>query len=192
MRKTLVIFLLIGALLLSGCASEPAPLPSIPGWQEDWVRMGPLLGIAPLAEFSLDDYEDSQAVKGIYYATWVMGQAKEDSDDGVKAYDAQIYVMLKQCPSAEEAKTEIDTWSGWEKEAYQTGRAETLTCGNQAFQVLPLEKNLEDNPYSHGIAAFAVRGSWAVSVELLCREDFDGDPQRILNDFLSCFHYSEE
>lgn len=194
MRKNWVAVLLTAALLLTGCASGSEPLPSIPGWDGEGVRMGPLLGVAPLESFTLDDYEDSQAVKGIYYATWVSGEAHDhptEKAEDARIYDAQIYVLLKKCEDPEAAKTELDTWTGWEKDAYKTGETQTLTCAGQSFDVFSLEESITENPYHRGLAAFALHDSWAISVELLYLESFTGDPQTVLNDFLSGFHYGE-
>lgn len=190
MRTKTVILLLIMALLLSGCGSGGEELPEIPGWEESWVRVGPLLGVAPLEGFTLDDYEDSQAVKGIYYATWVSGVPVEEEND-VKVYDVQIYLLMKRCDDTGEAKAEIETWIGWEKESYQTGALQIANIASQEFQLYPLEKTLNENHYSGGMAAFGVRDNWAISVELLQRADFEGDCPKLLEDFLSGFHYSD-
>ncbi len=190
MRKNMIILLLTVALMLSGCGSGGEDFPEIPGWEDSWVRVGPLLGVAPLEGFTLDDYEDSQAVKGIYYATWVSGVPVEE-ENNVKVYEAQIYLLMKKCDDSEEATTEIETWIGWEKEAYQTGAREIADISSQEFRLYPLEETRNENHYSGGMAAFAVRGSWAVSVELLFRENHEADVRQIMEDYLSCFRYCD-
>ena len=42
-----------------------------------------------------------------------------------------------------------------------------------------------------GAAALAVRGNYAMSVELMCRDAFEGDPRELLAGFLSGIHYND-
>lgn len=190
--KRIWIFALLMALALTGCARPNAELP--PDWDESWVRVADYVAVEPLDGFELNESNDMLSVSGLYYAAWAAGEGQDfvnaDGNEAV-VYDAQIYVLLGECRSGAAAEESVSGWIAREKQSYETKETETMTFGGQAFEVLPLVSGSESNPYTHGTAAFGVRNEWAVSVELLCSEGFDGDPQDILGQFLSGFHYAE-
>ena len=178
-------------VLLTGCAPS-GPTNEELGWDEDWVRVGTLLGVEPMAGFDLNENIDAMGVYGLYYATWTAGEARDHTNaDGEKAqiFDAQIYVLLQQNKDGDEARAALDDWMALEKKSYQTGETLTETCAGQEFDLLPLLRGGEDNPYTHGAAAFGARDGWAISVELLCQDSFEGDAQACLIRFLSGLHY---
>ena len=78
-----------------------------------------------------------------------------------------------------------------EGQNYTLGDRRELDAAGQSFAFYPLLSGREGNPYTHGAAAFAVRDGLAISAELLCTEDFTGDPQAILEQFLNGIHYGE-
>ena len=193
--KRAISLALLAALLLTGCAAQTGPTNEELGWDRDWARVSALLGVEPMDGFALSENKDVMGVYGLYYATWTAGEAQDYTNaDGEKAqiYDAQIYVLLQQNKNADETRTALDDWMALEKKSYQTGEALTETYAGQEFDLLPLLQAGESNPYTHGAAAFAARGDWAISVELLCRDSFQGDPQACLTEFLSGLHYSDE
>ena len=193
--KRVISLALLAVLLLSGCAAQTGPTNEELGWDKDWVRVGVLLGVEPVDGFTLSENKDVMGIYGLYYATWTAGEAQDyvnaDGDEA-QLYDAQIYVLLQQNKSADEAKTSLEDWIGREREAYQTGEMRIETYAGQEFNLLPLLQAGEDNPYTHGAAAFAARGGWTISVELLCQDSFEGDAQTCLVRFLSGFHYIDE
>ena len=194
MRRILLLALL-AALLLTGCAAQTGPTKEELGWDKDWARVGVLLGVEPMDGFTLNENKDVMGIYGLYYATWTAGEAQDYTNaDGEESqlYDAQIYVLLQQSKSADEARASVEDWIALEKKSYQTGEALTETRAGQEFDLIPLLQSGEGNPYTHGAAAFGARGDWAISVELLCRDSFQGDPQTCLTAFLSGFHYSDE
>lgn len=186
---------LLAALLLTGCAAQTGPTNEELGWDKDWARVGALLGVEPMDGFALSENKDAMGVYGLYYATWTAGAAQDYTNadgDEAQIYDAQIYVLLQQSKNADEAQSALDDWMALEKNSYQTGEPLTETCAGQRFDLLPLLQSGESNPYTHGAAAFAARGDWAISVELLCQDSFEDDVQACLTKFLSGFHYSDE
>jgi len=191
--KRLWLFALAAVLALSGCAgSDEDPHPD---WDESWVRIAEYVGVEPLEGFALNESNDALFMSGLYYAAWTAGDGRDFvNSDGGKAtvYDAQIYVLLEECRGPEAAQEAVGTWIAREKQSFQTADAFTRSFGAQDFQILPLVSGSEDNPYPRGAAAFAVRNEWAISVELVCSDRFEGDSQTILGQFLSGFHYSEE
>ena len=186
---------LLAALLLTGCAAQTGPTNAELGWDEDWVRVGVLMGVEPMDAFTLSENIDAMGVYGLYYATWTAGQARDYTNadgDEAQLFDAQIYVLLQQSGSADEARASVEDWMARERESYETGEALTEPHAGQDFELLPLLRGGEDNPYTHGAAAFGVRGDWAICVELLCQDSFAPDARICLASFLSGFHYSDE
>lgn len=189
--KRIWIFALLAALMLTGCSSAEQDLP--PGWDENWVLIADYIGVEPLDGFTLNESNDLLSVSGLYYATWTSGDGQDFVNaDGKEAivYNAQIYVLLEECRSADAAKKAVETWITREKQSYETGDADAKSLGGQDFEVLPLISGSERNPYTHGTAAFAARDEWAISVELVCADNFEENSQEILDQFLAGFHYS--
>lgn len=189
--KRIWIFALLAALVLTGCSSAEQELP--PGWDENWVLIADYIGVEPLDGFTLNESNDLLSVSGLYYATWTSGDGQDFVNaDGKEAivYNAQVYVLLEECRSADAAKKAVETWITREKQSYETGDADTKSLSGQDFEILPLIAGSEGNPYTHGTAAFAARDEWAISIELVCADNFEGNSQEILEQFLAGFHYS--
>lgn len=190
--RRLWIAALIAALALTGCAKTEEPHPD---WDGSWVRIADYVGVEPLEGFTLNESNDALSMSGLYYATWASGDGRDFvNNDGAEAtvYDAQIYVLLEECRDREAAEEAVGTWIARERQSYEAGETYPKTFGTQNFEILPLISGSEGNPYPHGTAAFAVRNQWAISVEFVCSDRFDGDSQAILEQFLAGFHYSEE
>lgn len=188
--KRVWIWALLAALLLTGCAPAENRHPE---WEEGWHPMGDAFAVEPMEDFVLQESNDMLSPAGIYYATWACGEARDhvnEEGEDAKIFDAQIYVLLKECDDGDAAARDVASWISLEKESYQTGEKESQTVNGQKFDILPLISGKENNPYGYGVAAFAVRGSRAISVELVCSERFTGDPRTVLADCLNGFHYS--
>lgn len=191
--KRIWIFVLLAALILTGCSNADQELP--PGWDENWVRIADYIGVEPLDGFTLNESNDLLSASGLYYAAWAAGNGQSFVNaDGKDAtvYDAQIYVLLQECRNKSDAEKAVEAWIDRERQSYETEDAEAKTFGVQEYKVLPLISGGGDNPYTHGAAAFAVRDAWAISVELVCADGFDEEPAAILEQFLTGFHYAEE
>lgn len=192
MKRIWLIPILVLTLLLSSCGAEQTALPA--DWETDWTVVGPLLAVELLDGFELNESNDALYLSGIYYATWVTGEAREhtnEESESANIYDGQIYVLLQEFRDQEAAETEVGIWQAREKQTYETGEISSVACGDQDFEIIPLLSGSESNPYSKGIAAFAVRGKWAICVEFLCADSFDTELQATLEAFLNGFHYSE-
>lgn len=190
--KKVYCLLLLAALLLTGCgqaAQDPHP-----EWGADWVRVGNHIGVEPVEGFVLSEQNDVLSLSGMYYAAWANGQGRAyTNDEGKEAtvYDGQIYMLLMECRDEQEAARELASWMAREGTSYQTGEKTAKTFGDQSFDLIPLLSGGGTNPYTHGAAAFARRGKWAISVELVCTDGFAEEPQEILTRFLSGLHYGE-
>lgn len=191
--KRICIFALLMVLALTGCSGADKELP--PGWDESWVQVAGYVGVEPLDGFTLNESNDLLSISGLYYATWTAGDGQDfvnaDGDEAI-VYDAQIYVLLEECRSADAAQEAVSAWISREKQSYEAEEPYTKSFGTQSYEIMPLISGSEDNPYTHGTAAFAVREEWGISVELVCSDSFLEDPQAILEQFLAGFHYSGE
>jgi len=65
-------------------------------------------------------------------------------------------------------------------------------CNGQEYTVLAYDCGSETNPYERGVSAFGVYRSFVVVAELTCTEDYTGDEQALLAEFLNGCHYSAE
>lgn len=192
MKKALV-FLIALALVLTGCASREDRHPE---WPEAWSRAGDHFAVETPEGYYLFEYNPAFAANGIWYMTWAFGQPGNehvvlDQDGKTESvfFDAQVYLITREYKDEAEAAANVSSWIQREGQNYEAGELRPLTVAGQAYQVLPLLSAGPDNPYSHGAAAFAVRGELAFSVEVLCGESFDGDAQTILELFLNGIHF---
>ena len=64
------------------------------------------------------------------------------------------------------------------------------TYNGQEFTVINYTYESDTNPYARGASAFGVYRNYAISVELSCREKFDGSSQEFLAGFLLNCHYA--
>lgn len=163
-----------------------------PDWPEDWIRLGDYLGVEMPEGFDFNDGKDVFAAVGLCYATWTSGEERDvinEDGDEAKAYDAQIYLLVKECDSVGRAKADVEAWMTREKSVYSAGEDRSESFAGQAFTLFSLDKARETNPYQKGYAAFALRENLILSVELLAKESFEGDLQQIMSDFLSGLHY---
>ena len=195
MKKRCLSLLLLAALLtLASCGHQDKH----PEWPEEWTRAGDHFAVETPEGYYLLEYNPTFAANGIWYMTWAIGQPgeehlvlKEDGEAESTYYDAEVYLITSEYKTENDAEANIADWIGREANNYEMGGELALSSGGQSFRVFPLLTAKPDNPYSHGAAAFAVRGNLAFSVEVLCVEDFDGDPQEILELFLNGIHYGE-
>lgn len=142
----------------------------------------------------LYDYKDTLANDGLYYASWRIGDAKpyENSDgDTVDLYDAQLYLLLGEFSSAENAQINKDSWLERAKSSYEISSEEEILYNEQTYQMITYTFSNKSNPYARGVSAFGVYENNAVCVELTCREDFSEDLTAILTEFLENCTYRE-
>ncbi len=192
--KRLVPVLLILCLCLTGCG-QPIPVQAADGapWNDDWVTVGGIIGVDTPAGITHQENNDSLSIKGMYYATWSIGEAEPYvNDDGNEAqlYDAQIYLLLAGYDGAEKAEESTAEWEAIANDHYAVEQTMPVTCGGLEFTLLTYTYVSETNPYARGASAFGVYRNYAINVEVSCREGFAGSPQEILSDFLEHCHYS--
>lgn len=187
-----MIWLLLTALLLSGCGAERVD--AHPEWDAAWIRFDNHLAAETPDGFVAGEYNDALSISGIFYNTWTAGEGRSITNaegEEATAYNAQLYLLLTEEKGEKEARDSVASWIARERQSYQAGAREDWTVGEQSYQVFPLEKARTGNPYSHGASAFAVRGRSAICVELLCADGFEGEAAAILKGFLENIHFGE-
>lgn len=180
------------AALLSSCSAEGPDLAAF-GWEEDWTIVGELLAAEPVEGFTPEEGGGALDASGLWYTAWSSG-AEEVNEEFGTYYGAEIFLLVQECKSEEEAQSAVRSWSGYERASFTRGQRETREYAGQAFQICPLRasEGSGGSPYLDGMEAFAVRGSLAVSVELMCQAGFPGDPEAVLAQFLSGLHYNDK
>ena len=186
--------LLAGLLGLSGCSQYPEQAADGTPWDSNWTMLGSVLGAEePGNGFSLLDNYSVLTGEDIYYAAWVAGDSSaytnEDNEE-VEVYDAQLYLLAAGCADASFAQQNLDEWISKEQETYTVTETWNETHNGQEYTLLAYECGSDTNPYSRGISAFTVYGTYAISAELACQEDFTGQERDILLQFLDGCHYS--
>lgn len=183
--------MLVGTLLYR-CAFASASTPADPAH----ITIGSSLKVDDVdSALQLQNNIDTLATDGLYYASWVIGEAKPfEKKDGetVDFYDAQLYLLLGEFPTSDDSKTHADSWYSIGKKNYEIQTEENITCHGQDYLMITYRLTGEDSPFAHGISVFAAPQNCAVCIELTCREDFDGDLRTILMDFLNCCTYIAE
>lgn len=194
--KRLPVVLLCCILLLSlaGCRKLPDKTSSGEEWDAAWIRIGTTLGVETSPEnFKLIDNKDALSVSDIYYSEWARGEPQEyinSEGETALVYDAQIYLLLRETNTRELAENTAEDWKKLTEKNYRITDSFTKEYSGREFAVYKYNVINENNPYDFGISAFGVWESGAVSVELVCKDSFDGNADEILENFLIGFHYA--
>lgn len=196
MRRTMA-FLLAGAvcLALTGCGAAAPPEKAADGldWDENWITVGGVVGVDTPEGMDHRENNDALAANGMYYATWSVGEGEAfTNEDGEEAqiYDIQVYLLLSGQKSAKDAESILKQWTDMAGLQYVIDDTAARTYNGQEFTVITYRFDSEDNPYVRGASAFGVYGNYAVSVELTCRESYNGDAAELLGQFLDSCHYA--
>lgn len=194
MKRALWCSLLAVCICLAGCG-QPAPARAADGaaWSGDWISVGNVIGVDTPAGLDPRENNEALAANGMYYATWSIGKEEPyvnaDGEDA-KIYDAQIYLLLAGFSAAGKAEETVKEWQSMAGEHYVIEDTRTESYNGQDFTVITYAFAGEDNPYARGTSAFGVYRNYAVSVELSCREGFEGDVAAVLASFLESCHYA--
>lgn len=196
MKRKMITLLLLLLAVLTGCGAAPETTYDGTPWDEDWTTVGNRLGAeTPEGGFVLSEQSDALALSGLYYVTWVYGEAEtyvNADEEETDLYPAQLYLLMKDCKSEETAAEAISEWQAQEEESYTVSETWSEDCGGVTFTFLVYTTDSEDNPYARGISAFGYWEDLAICAELACREEYTGDEQTILIDFLTNLHYAAD
>ncbi len=185
--------LALSLFALTGCSVAPSQAADGSEWSEDWITLGPVLGVEP-PEHGLTLLYNNTALTAndMFYAAWTIGEAESYTNaDGeeIDLYEAQLDVLVYGCADAEHAQAAVEEWQGRQDELYTAVDRREETWNGQDYALSDYECGSETNPYSRGASAFGVCGKYALSFELNCRDAFDGNEADILEDFLCGCHY---
>jgi len=193
--KKLMVCLLALCLTLAGC-SRPAPAKAADGtdWDESWTTLGGVLGAEePGNGLVLRDNNEALSVSDMYLASWTVGEGSpytnEDGDE-VVLYPARLDMLVYGRGDEAAAREAVEDWTARQTEIYDVAGTEEQTHNGQDYAVSVYTCKSETNPYSRGVSAFGVYGSYAVSAELNCTDSFAGDEAAILSEFLDGCHYA--
>ena len=194
-RTTSILLAAALCLGLAGCASPAAPEAAADGapWDGGWVTVGGVIGVDTPEDIDFRESNEALAANDMYYAAWSIGEGEPyTNEDGEEAtlYGAQVYLLLAGHRSAEAAENTLGEWMELARRQYTVGKTGEESHNGQDFTVITYSLDAETNPYARGASAFGVYRGYAVSVELTCREEFDGDPARLLAVFLDACHYA--
>ena len=180
---------------LAGCGTVLPPEQAADGndWDERWVTVGGVIGVD--TPDGMDQRENNEALSanGMYYATWSIGEGSPytnaDGEDA-QVYDAQVYLLLGGYNSEKLAEDTMTQWMDMAALQYNVDETAAQTHNGQEFTAITYTFDSAENPYARGASAFGTYRNFAISVELTCREDFDGDAAQLLGEFLDNCHYA--
>ena len=196
MKKT-AIALIFGVLCLclSGCGAVPLPEKAADGldWDKNWVTVGSIVGVDTPDGMEAQENNEALEAQGMSYAAWSIGEAVPYTNaDGEEAqlYDAQVYLLLSGSKSVELAESTLAQWREMAGQQYVIEGTAARTYNGQEFTVITYLFGSETNPYARGASAYGVYRNYAVCVELVCQQSFDGDAAELLGQFLDSCHYA--
>ena len=194
-----VCVILSGCLVLSGCAGVGEPIypeKAADGadWDENWLMHGSVLGIEDTEGFSLLENYAVLTMSGITSSVWGVGAPETflnaNGEEEENWYQAQIYVLVKECANEEDAQNALEDWTARLAENWSVTSTWEEEHSGQAYTVRDCESTSTGGQYSRELAAFACYGAAAICVELDCRETFSGDAGALLSEFLDGCHYN--
>ena len=191
MRKTAIACILLLCLTLSACGAE-APEKTAGGeaWGRDWTTIGAFLGVEPMDGWTVQRNEDVLAAEGTFYASWTKGEAASyPSENGgeVTAFDAQIYLVVMELDTPEDAEETAAQWQSLARERYP----DLEESNDGSFQITTYSFPNGSGPDSKGASATGTRGSRAIRVDVVTRESFPQGPLDVLTEFLNHCHYAQ-
>lgn len=182
-------------LCLTGCGTVLLPEKAADGldWDKSWVTVGSIVGVDTPDGMEPQENNDALEAQGMAYASWSIGEAASfinaDGDEA-QLYDAQVYLLLSGSRSAEQAENTLAQWQEMARQRYIIDGTSTQTHNGQEFTVITYLFGSETNPYARGASAYGVYRNYAVCVELVCQQYFDGDAAQLLAQFLERCHYA--
>lgn len=198
-RLSALTLALLLSLILGGCTSYPEKALDGSSWDKEWTLLGSVAGVEtdPGCGLVLSENPMSLAGNDNFYATWTVGEARPFTNEEGKEtdlYDAQVY-MLVYSNSIRKGEIPEDTMEDWmarERETYEILDERTEEACGLTYHVMDYKVLSQSNPYSRGTSAFAVYGSYTITVEIAATETFGEDTAPVLSDFLSACHYNAE
>lgn len=186
MKKRIFALCLILTLLLTGCSLPEPPETAADGtpWSDDWTTLGAVLGVEPVEGWRMLRNEDALAAEGMYFASWVMGEA----EDGV--YPAQVFLVLSDCETAADTEPLTAEWIALVSENYTAEAPHTLEHKLGTFTLIPYRCD-DDSTFARGMSCVGVVGNRAVNLEVSCMADVELDLEGTIIEYLNGFHFAD-
>lgn len=187
--KRVVSFVLMVCLLLCGCGRNlPMKTENGEPWQESWLNIGEKVGVSELKNGFLNfEYNEVQAFDGIYYATFIKGEErviKNAEGKDAKLYPAEIYLLVQDCDSPEDAAASVAQWLAVGEQSYEMEQEEDIR-EYACYRLSPKT----DSPYKEGYLLLGIHNAVAVSVELMVTEDVFEKNRGAAADFLDSLQF---
>ncbi|HIT05294.1 MAG TPA: hypothetical protein IAB53_01425 [Candidatus Scybalocola faecipullorum] len=196
MKHRLFICLAASSLLLTGCSAIREVTENTEPAYESSVTIGHDVTIDSIdPQLLLFNNTDTLSSRGLYYATWVIGDGVpyENSDGAtIDLYDAQLYFLLSEANSADSAQQSLDSWLSSANENYNISESSQVTCAGLDYTFITYTVDDEESAYDRGVSAFTVVGTDAACIELTAIPDFDGDLKEILTSFLENCSFAKD
>lgn len=192
MKKKITALLLMLCLLLGGCSLPEPPETAADGtpWSDEWTTLGAVLGVENVEGWKQQRNEDVLAAEGMYFASWIWGEAERNAE-GESVYPAQVFLVLSECETEQEAEALAAQWQELVEENYAAEPAHTLECATGSFTMIPYSCPEDSDTFSHGMSAIGMVGDRAVNLEISCMEGVSVDPEQTLTAFLNGFHFAD-
>lgn len=186
MNKRITALLVLLCLLLGGCGLPQAPEVAADGtpWSDEWVTIGAVLGVENVEGWKNTRNEDLLADEGMYFASWVTGESSEG------LYPAQVFLVLSQCESADDANALVAEWTALVGENYTAEAPENLEHRLGSFTLIPYTCG-DDSTFDRGVSCVGVVGNRAVNLEISSMDDVKLDLTAAVTEFLNGFHFAD-
>lgn len=186
MKKRIFALLLTLCLMLCGCGVPEAPDTAADGtpWSDEWTTIGAILGVEPIDGWRNTRNEDLLADEGMYFATWVTGEAKDS------VYPAQTFLVLSQCEDTGAAEALIAQWTDLVNENYTAEAPRKLDHKLGSFTLIPYTCG-EGSTFARGMTCVGLVGNRAVNLEISCMENVELDLEGAVTAFLNGFHFAD-
>ena len=105
-------------------------------------------------DFVLLDNKDILSANGLYYASWVNGDAQPyENSEGktVDLYDAQLTLVVQENKTEDKAASAVEGWQTLAQQNYDISDTQTLTAAGQEYTVIQFTYQDESNPYATGV-----------------------------------------
>ena len=136
-----VLVLALAAVLCTGCGVKDEDLKSDPLVNADGTAPvgSTLVAPAPQDDFVLLDNKDILSANGLYYASWVNGDAQPyENSEGktVDLYDAQLTLVVQENKTEDKAASAVEGWQTLAQQNYDISDTQTLTAAGQEYTVI--------------------------------------------------------
>ena len=188
------ILTLSATILLGGCgmntntetenAAETASYP---------LSVGDVMTIDDLGnDAKLLDIQDTLTSRGLYYAAWGLGNVEDyvnDEGTTIQLYDAQLYTIISTCTQEYEALDTCAQWESTAKKSYTVTDESTLEYDGKTYNMLAYTyPDDSKNPCDYGMSIYGTDGTTAICVEISCRNQWNGNGEDLITDFLDHCH----